>query len=84
MTGQLVYNGTMTFPLVKSWQTPIVAKGRLYFADDTRLYSFKLAGAPALPLANNNTIQSLLNGTLTRGPVVLPNGTLGNLSGTLG
>jgi len=69
VTGTLVYNGTQVFSRLRQWQTPIVAKGRLYFADDTQLYAFTLAGAPALPIGVNATVA---NGTTAAAPVAAP------------
>lgn len=69
VTGALVYNGTQVFSRLRQWQTPIVAKGRLYFADDTQLYAFTLAGAPALPIGVNATVA---NGTTAAAPVAAP------------
>jgi len=76
-TGAVVYSGGGTNELMtgtRQWNTGIVARGRIYFAADNRVYAFRLATATPTPTATA-TATSTATATATPTPTAPPSPT---------
>ncbi len=80
-TGAVVYAGGGTNELMngtRQWNTGIVARGRIYFAADNKVYAFKLPGATPTPTATATatpTPTPTATATATATPTVAPSPT---------
>ena len=78
-TGAVVYAGGGTNELMngtRQWNTGIVARGRIYFAADNKVYAFKLPGATPTPTATATpTPTPSATATATATPTVAPSPT---------
>jgi PQQ enzyme repeat len=75
-TGAVIYAGGGTNELMtntRKWNTGIVARGRIYFAADNRVYSFRLPGGTPTPTpAPTPTVTPVPTPTPTPTPVPTP------------
>jgi hypothetical protein len=77
-TGAVVYAGGGTNELMsgtRQWNTGIVARSRLYFAADNKVYAFKLPGTPTPTPTPTPTVTVTATPTATAAPSATPTAT---------